>query len=152
MKVLLDECIPRRFKQSLSGHECRTVPEVVLAGKKNGELLTLAEAAGYEVFLTIDRGIEHEQNLRGRAIAIIVIRAKSTRRPATDRARHSQSLGFHSSWRANPSGWLNQELSSPLRPPEPLHCQNKRNPSPQCQHQQPSRLSSQRSSLQDRRP
>jgi predicted nuclease of predicted toxin-antitoxin system len=79
MKVLLDECIPRRFKQSLSGHECRTVPEVVLAGKKNGELLTLAEAAGYEVFLTIDRGIEHEQNLRGRAIAIIVIRAKSSR-------------------------------------------------------------------------
>src|SRR5580704_3388879 len=106
MKVLLDECIPRRFKQSLSGHECRTVPEVVLAGKKNGELLTLAEAAGYEVFLTIDRGIEHEQNLRGRAIAIIVIRAKSTRRPGTDRARHSQSLGFHSSWRAKPRAFL----------------------------------------------
>jgi hypothetical protein len=79
MKVLLGECLPRWFKQSLAGHECRTVPEVGLAGKKNGELLTHAEAAGFEVFLTIDRGIEHEQNLRGRAIAIILIRAKSSR-------------------------------------------------------------------------
>jgi predicted nuclease of predicted toxin-antitoxin system len=79
MKVLLDECIPRRFKRSLGGHECRTVPEVGLAGKKNGELLTLAEAAGFEVFLTIDRGIEHEQNLRSRSIAIVLIRAKSSR-------------------------------------------------------------------------
>jgi hypothetical protein len=79
MKVLLDERIPRKFKQSLSSHECCTVPEVGLAGKSNGELLTLAEAAGFEVFLTVDRGIEHEQNLRGRAIAIILIRAKSSR-------------------------------------------------------------------------
>ncbi|MGA7382011.1 MAG: DUF5615 family PIN-like protein [Terriglobales bacterium] len=79
MKVLIDECIPRQFKQTLSSHECRTVPEVGLAGKKNGELLTLAEAAGFDVFLTIDRGIEHEQNLRRRAIAVILIRAKSSR-------------------------------------------------------------------------
>jgi hypothetical protein len=79
MRVLLDECIPGRFKQSIAGHECRTVPEVGLAGKKNGELLTLAEAAGFEVFLTIDRGIEHEQNLRGRAIAVVLILAKSSR-------------------------------------------------------------------------
>jgi len=79
MRVLLDECIPRRFKQSLSSHECRTVPEIGLAGRKNGELLTLAEAAGFEAFLTIDRGIEHEQNLKGRSIAVILIRAQSNR-------------------------------------------------------------------------
>jgi hypothetical protein len=52
MKALLDECLPRRFKLSLANHECRTVPEIGLAGKKNGELLNLAEAAGFEVFLT----------------------------------------------------------------------------------------------------
>jgi hypothetical protein len=79
MKVLLDECIPRAFKHSIAGHECRTVPEVGLAGKKSGELLTLAEAVGFQVLITIDRGIEHEQNLRTRAIAVILIRAKSSR-------------------------------------------------------------------------
>jgi hypothetical protein len=36
MKVLLDECIPRKLKNSLSSHDCRTAPEEGLAGKKNG--------------------------------------------------------------------------------------------------------------------
>lgn len=54
MKVLLDECVPRKFKDSLTGHECRTVPEAGWAGKKNGELLSLAEQADFEVFLTVD--------------------------------------------------------------------------------------------------
>jgi len=55
MKVLLDECVPRQLKKNLTGHECRTVPEVGLAGKKNGELLSFAETAGFEVFITLDR-------------------------------------------------------------------------------------------------
>ena len=54
-------------------------PDEGLAGKKNGELLALAERAGFQVFLTLDRGLEYEQNLRQRAIAIILIRAKSNR-------------------------------------------------------------------------
>lgn len=79
MKVLLDECVPRKFKNHLSGHECSTVPEVGLAGKKNGELLALAEQAGFQVFVTVDRRIEYEQNLQGRGIAVILIHAKSSR-------------------------------------------------------------------------
>jgi hypothetical protein len=43
MKVLLDECLPRKFKNHLTEHECSTVPEAGWAGKKNGELLSLAE-------------------------------------------------------------------------------------------------------------
>jgi hypothetical protein len=43
MKVLLDECIPRKLKNSLQGHDCQTVPEAGLAGQKNGALLSLAE-------------------------------------------------------------------------------------------------------------
>ena len=50
-----------------------------LAGRKNGELLSLAEEEGFEVFLTIDRGIEYEQNLGQRNIAIILIRSKTSR-------------------------------------------------------------------------
>ena len=79
MKVLLDECIPRKFKNHLPGHECQTVPKADFAGKKNGELLSLAEAQGFEVFLTVDGGIPYEQNLEGRRIAIVILLAKSNR-------------------------------------------------------------------------
>lgn len=64
MKLLLDECVPRKFRDVLSGHDCRTVPEEGLAGKKNGELLALAEKSGFEVFLTLDRGLEYQQICR----------------------------------------------------------------------------------------
>ena len=65
----------RANKYELSDHDCQTVPEVGMAGKKNGELLSLAEAAGFAVFLTMDRGLQYEQNLTGRNIAILVIRS-----------------------------------------------------------------------------
>jgi predicted nuclease of predicted toxin-antitoxin system len=79
MKVLLDECIPRKFKESFVDHACWAVPEAGLAGKKNGVLLSLAEERDFDVFLTLDKGIEYQQNLAGRKIAIIVIRVKSNR-------------------------------------------------------------------------
>lgn len=78
-KLLLDECVPRKFKNHLPGHNCVTVPEAGLAGKKNGELLSLATRAGFEVFVTLDRGIEFEQNLSRGGISVVLIRAKSNR-------------------------------------------------------------------------
>jgi hypothetical protein len=79
MKVLLDECIPRKFKAELGGYDCSTVPECGLAGKKNGELLALAETQGFDAFVTLDRGIQYQQNLAGRSIAVLIIRANSNR-------------------------------------------------------------------------
>jgi Domain of unknown function (DUF5615) len=79
MRLLLDECIPRKFKNSLRNHDCRTVPEEGWAGKKNGELLDLAENSGFRAFVSIDRGIEFQQNLNPRRIAVILIRTKSNR-------------------------------------------------------------------------
>ena len=78
-KLLLDECIPRKVKNHLPGHDCLTVPEAGWAGKKNGELVSLAEDAGFQVFVSLDQGIEFQQNLTGRNIAVIVLRAKSNR-------------------------------------------------------------------------
>jgi predicted nuclease of predicted toxin-antitoxin system len=72
MKLLLDECLPRKLKNHLPGHECHTVPEAGWAGKKNGELLLLAEKSGFQIFLTLDRGMEYEQNLKGREITIVL--------------------------------------------------------------------------------
>ena len=54
-KALLDECIPRKLKSHLSGYDCLTVPEAGWAGKDNGELLSLAENAGLQVFVEVAR-------------------------------------------------------------------------------------------------
>lgn len=72
MRVLLDECVPRGLRQDLSGHEAKTVAEMGWAGVKNGALLERAEKQ-FDVFLTVDRGIEHQQNLAGYAIAVVVV-------------------------------------------------------------------------------
>ena len=79
MRVLLDECLPKKLKNDLQGHDCRTVPEAGFAGRKNGELISLAERSGFEVFLTVDKGVEYQRNLAGTKIAILIVRAKSNR-------------------------------------------------------------------------
>jgi hypothetical protein len=43
VRILLDECLPRRLKRDLVGHDMRTVPDMGWASKRNGELLGLAE-------------------------------------------------------------------------------------------------------------
>ncbi len=78
MRILIDECIDERFRNSLTGHDCQTARCAGLAGLKNGDLLKAAEAAKFDVFLTVDQGIEYQQNLTGRKIAII-LRVKSNR-------------------------------------------------------------------------
>ena len=62
MRVLLDECLPRRLKRDLAGHEVTTVPEAGWAGTKNGELLRLA-AARFDAFVTIDQGLAFQLNM-----------------------------------------------------------------------------------------
>jgi predicted nuclease of predicted toxin-antitoxin system len=78
MKLLLDECLPRRAKLLFAeaGHECETVRDAGFSGKENGELIALAEKK-FEVLVTIDKNIRHQQNLTGRNIAILIIRAAS---------------------------------------------------------------------------
>ena len=73
MHVLLDECVPKRLGRSLSGHFVRTVTQERWSGKKNGELLALMAAAGFEVLLTVDQGIPHQQSLKNSGVAVIVM-------------------------------------------------------------------------------
>src|SRR6266849_1411096 len=79
MRILIDECIDERFRNSLPEHDCQTARYAGLAGLKNGDLLTAAETAKFDVLLTVDQGIEYQQNLTGRSIAIIIFHAKSNR-------------------------------------------------------------------------
>ena len=74
--MLLDECIPRRLRRELPGHEVRTVNEMGWSGVKNGPLLRRA-AQEFDVFLTVDQGVEYQQNLLGLDLALIVMVATS---------------------------------------------------------------------------
>jgi predicted nuclease of predicted toxin-antitoxin system len=78
MKILIDECAPRdlKFSFAAAGHSCSTVQEIGFSGKKNGELLALAEGK-FDVLLTLDKGIQFQQNLVGRRIAVLLVGAKS---------------------------------------------------------------------------
>jgi len=80
MKILIDECLPVGLKDPLValGFECDTARDAGLTGKKNGELLALAEGR-WDVLLTGDGNVKSQQNIKRRKIAIVVIRAKSNR-------------------------------------------------------------------------
>ncbi|MCH8839904.1 MAG: DUF5615 family PIN-like protein [Planctomycetes bacterium] len=79
MRILLDENLPRRLGQHLSSVlSVRTVGDCNWLGKKNGELLRLAENE-FEAFVTMDRGIEYQQNLADFRIAVILLSAPSNR-------------------------------------------------------------------------
>jgi hypothetical protein len=79
MRILLDECVPRRLRLELPGHDVRTVPEMGWCGKKNGELLQLMIGQTFEVFLTVDQNLRFQQNLQGAAVFVIVLVAASNR-------------------------------------------------------------------------
>ncbi|MBI3651219.1 MAG: DUF5615 family PIN-like protein [Acidobacteria bacterium] len=74
MRVLLDECLPRKLKRELSQHQVVTVPEAGWASRKNGDLLRLAEIS-FDVFITIDQNIPSQQNLASFNLAFIVLLA-----------------------------------------------------------------------------
>jgi hypothetical protein len=72
MRVLLDECLPRKLKQDIRADIVRTVPELGWASVDNGALLRLAESK-FDVFLTQDRNLEYQQNLATVDLAVIVL-------------------------------------------------------------------------------
>jgi hypothetical protein len=73
MRVLFDHGTPSGIARSLSGHDVTEAIERGWDRISNGELLKVAEAAGFDVLLTTDKGIRYQQNLTGRKIAIVVL-------------------------------------------------------------------------------
>ena len=78
MRVLLDECLPRRLKRELVGHDVKTAPEMGWASTRNGELLTLA-GEQFDVFVTADRNLSYQQDVSAFDIAVVVLAARSNR-------------------------------------------------------------------------
>ena len=79
MKVLLDENLPHDLRHFLPGHTVFTVAFQEWDGLQNGELLTAAAANGFDVLLTIDAGLEYQQNLAALPMAVVKLRAKSNK-------------------------------------------------------------------------
>jgi hypothetical protein len=73
MLVLLDQGTPVPLRRFLKSHTVKTAAEQGWSTLENGDLLQAAEQAGFEVLLTTDKNLIYQQNLRQRAIAIVVI-------------------------------------------------------------------------------
>jgi hypothetical protein len=73
MRILFDQATPVPIRAHLDQHVVRTASQQGWDTLKNGDLLTAAEAAGFEILLTTDKNLRYQQNLTDRKIAIIVL-------------------------------------------------------------------------------
>lgn len=99
MKLLLDECLPKRLKRLIEGYELSTVQEMGWSSKKNGELLKLMTGQ-FDVLITVDANLVKQQNLAKAGVACVILRAKSNRLadlegliPQVSRALHTIQAG-----------------------------------------------------------
>jgi hypothetical protein len=79
VRALLDENMPKALVRLLAPEvEARTVQQEGWSGHKNGELLTVASES-FDVLITTDRGIPHQQDLSRYEIGIVLLAARSNR-------------------------------------------------------------------------
>jgi len=81
LTILFDHNVDRRFRKHLAGHEVRTTRELRWDKLENGELIKAAADARFEAFISIDKNIEFEQNLRALPLPVIVLDSKSNALP-----------------------------------------------------------------------
>ena len=73
MKILFDHGTPRPLSQELPGHSVDTAAAKGWDRLVNGDLIHSAEQDGYEILVTTDQSMRHQQNLAGRRLSIIVL-------------------------------------------------------------------------------
>jgi hypothetical protein len=73
MRILFDHGTPAPLRASLVGHSVTRTQDLGWDRFNNGELLTAAEHAGFDLLLTTDKNIRYQQNLTERKIAIVVL-------------------------------------------------------------------------------
>jgi hypothetical protein len=77
MRILFDQGTPVPLRQYLIEHSVTTAYEEGWSNLSNGDLLKSAEDKGYQIFVTTDRNLRYQQNLRDRQIAIVVLLSTS---------------------------------------------------------------------------
>ncbi|HEY1342352.1 MAG TPA: hypothetical protein VGF59_32820 [Bryobacteraceae bacterium] len=70
---MFDQGTPIALADFLKGHSVRTAKQEGWDALSNGDLLSVAEAAGFHVLVTTDNGVVFQQNLTTRKIAIVVL-------------------------------------------------------------------------------
>ena len=92
MKIILDECLPRRLLREFPEYVVTTVPRQGWAGITNGALLRLVKTE-FDVFITIDSNIVHQQNLSGLRICLIILHVPNSRyetlQPLLSKIKHA---------------------------------------------------------------
>lgn len=73
MKILLDESLPEQLAKELGEHEVLTISQMGWKGKKNGELIQLIQKEEFQVFITVDKNLRYQQNLKNLPFTIIVL-------------------------------------------------------------------------------
>ena len=74
MRILLDECVNPQVRAAFPDHLVKTVREMGWQGTTNGKLLALAEADQFDVFVTLDQNLCHQQNIAARRLGFMVVR------------------------------------------------------------------------------
>ena len=77
MKLLLDENLPHALRTRLPGHDVFTAQFMGWRGIKNGQLLALAAANGFDALITVDTGIRYQQNLAALPCSVVIIKSES---------------------------------------------------------------------------
>jgi predicted nuclease of predicted toxin-antitoxin system len=77
MKLLLDERVPYRLRSLLVGHDVYRTAYLGWSSVRDSQLLQLAAENGFDAVITVDLGIEHQQNLPHLPIAVVILHTKS---------------------------------------------------------------------------
>jgi hypothetical protein len=73
MRILFDQGTPLAIRDALTNQTVRTAREEGWSTLSNGDLLRAAEQAGFDVFLTTDTSLPHQQNLKHRKLAVVIL-------------------------------------------------------------------------------
>ena len=78
MRILLDACVPERFARFVPGHDVTTARRFLgSTDLDDGPVLDRIPAGGFDAFVTVDKNLRFQQNLRGRPFRIVLLRAPS---------------------------------------------------------------------------
>lgn len=114
-RVLFDRNVPRPSREHLTGCIVRTTDDEGWSALTNGELLAAAERSGFDVMVTGDNNLRYQQNLSGRALALVVLS-----NPAWPVVRHGLAFVVDAVNRAVPGSYEDVSFARPPRRRRPF--------------------------------
>lgn len=79
MKILLDECVTKKLRKFLAGHEVFTVTDMKWNGFRNGNLMSRASDEKFDLVITIDKNLQFQQNIKNKNVAVVVFDSPSSK-------------------------------------------------------------------------